>query len=144
VSRTGTPDAGQAAAAAIDDPDAAVHRLRVGTHAFAGPPQAQRRWVQMGMMQNARNLLDGGLEQVGSLAEIGALDAQQAAQLGRMSDAWRDLKAGKDDLLYETQSEPRSFLWSNAFTSEEWREFRHLARECFRSLSVGKPPLIEV
>lgn len=144
MSPTEAPDPGRQSTAAVDDPEAAVHRLRVGTHAFAGPPQAQRRWVQMGMMQNARDLLDGGLEQVGSLTDMGALNAEQAEQLSRLSDAWRDLKAENEDLLCEAESEPRSFLWSDAFTSPEWREFRHLARDCFRSLSLGKPPLIEV
>jgi hypothetical protein len=122
----------------------AAHRLRVAVHAFGGPPQAQRRWVQMGMLQRARDILDADLASVPDLLDAGAIDAEQARLLEKVGAEYCRSRDANDDLLEEAAAQPREYLWSAALEGDDWHALRHLARDCFRAMSIGREPLIDV
>lgn len=121
-----------------------AHRLRVAVHAFGGPPQAQRRWVQMGMLQRARHILDADLASLPDLLDAGTITADQARALEQVGTAYRRLSDASDDPLEESAAQPRAYLWSTALEGDEWHVLRHLARDCFGAMSVGREPLIDV
>ncbi len=125
-----------------DDLATSEHRLRLAMHAFSGAPQAQRRWVQMGVMQRARDILDSDGDRIGELHRQGAIDDELAQMLENAYQRYLALKAGHEDLLEERISRPRSFLWSTALQGEDWTAMRRAARPCLTALSVGKEPLI--
>ena len=121
----------------------ATERLRFSALALAGPPSSQRRWVQLGMLQRACGILEQELSEVPVLAEQGAVSDQQAQLISGMGERYLSLRAASDDLLDEARSEKRSFLWSDALESPQWRELRRAARQCYDVLSVGKDPIID-
>lgn len=99
-------------------------RLRVATMNLACGAAAQRRFVQLGMLQQACATID----------EL--RDNELVAALAVELDA---LRAGSDDFMHERESAPRDFLFSDALEEEGWRRARRLARTCFTALR-DEPP----
>lgn len=126
-----------------DDTDEAVaERLRTGIFFLAGPSNAQRRWVQLGMFQRARSMLDAELGSAARLERAGVHDHEQARLVRAVVDRYTAMRDTRADLLAEGESGPRCFLWSSAFEDPEWHELRHLARQCYAALSAGKAQII--
>jgi hypothetical protein len=119
-----------------------VARLRWAIHPFGGPPQAQRRWVQMGHMHRSSELLEVEAGHVSAYVDAGAVTPGEARQIAEVLEAFRVVKARRGDLFYDQECGPRSFLWSTAFEEDYWTDLRGKARRTFAVLSEGKEALI--
>ena len=102
-----------------------MNGLRVAVMNLACGAAAQRRFVQLGMLQQACATIDElrGDERVAPLAA--ELDA---------------LRGASDDFMHERESGPREFLFSDALEEEGWRRTRRLARTLFTALRDEPPP----
>jgi hypothetical protein len=129
-------------ALSLEEATEGVDRLRLAIHPFAGHPQAQRRWVQLGYMQRSSEMLDVEAGRVDAYVAAGALTSDHARQVAEVIEAFNAVKARRDDLFYDQECAPRAFLWSTAFEEDDWIDLRAKARRIFGALSEGKESLI--
>ncbi len=120
-----------------------LDRLRFAALALAQPPSSQRRWVQLGNMRGACEILDIHAGSIDLFEREGVLTDEQARSMRKVLAGYLDLRETREDILEERRAEPRDFLWSDALEDEDWRRLRHLARDCYLTLSEGRPPLID-
>lgn len=118
-------------------------RLRFAMLALAQPPSSQRRWVQLGNMRAACEILDAEGDSAGRLQRDGVLTGEQADGVREVVAGYVELREAREDLLEERRSAPRAFLWSDAMEDAGWLRLRHLARDCYVTLSEGRPPIID-
>jgi hypothetical protein len=118
--------------------------LRLAVQNLACAPQAQRRYVQLGMMPRAI----GGLQQLGAdltpLIDAGDLDATQAALIKELRDELIRTIAGHDDFLDQEGASAREYLFGTALETDEWHAVRHLARRCYTALAGKEWPFIAI
>jgi hypothetical protein len=119
-----------------------VERLRFASLAMAQPPSGQRRWVQLGLMRKACDILDSDLSSVPELLRQGELTARQAELLLKIGSEYNRIRSETDDVLGEKMAGTRSFMWSDTFNNEDWKALHQVARECYQILSQGKDPII--
>jgi hypothetical protein len=109
--------------------------LRLAVHNLANAPQAQRRYVQLGLMPKAVGALDKlgadprAIEGGDSFSDDGvAMIVDLRAEVLRL--------AGEhEDLLELRRSGPREFLFGDALEDETWDGIRAMARRCHDELS---------
>jgi hypothetical protein len=118
--------------------------LRLAVQNLACAPQAQRRYVQLGMMPRAL----GNLERVGArldeFVEAGALSEEQAELIAQLRGEVSRQLAEDPSFLEEQASGPREFLFSHALENDRWHRVRHLARRCFTALAGEESPFVAV
>jgi hypothetical protein len=118
--------------------------LRLAVQNLACPPQAQRRYVQLGMMPRAI----GNLERVGAdlapLIGAGDIDQVQADLVTQLRNEVAHQIADHDDFLEEANSAGREYLFSSALETDDWHAVRHLARRCYTALAGEESPFIAI
>lgn len=118
--------------------------LRLAVQSLANAPQAQRRYVQLGMMPKA----------IGSLEELGAdpraleggdefSDEGVALIKELREEVMRQMEAS-DDLMELGQAAPREFLFGEALENEAWENIRQLARRTHTEISGEVSALLAV
>lgn len=128
----------------LEEATEGVKRLRWAIHPFGGPPTAQRRWLQMGLMKRSSESLEVEAGRVDAYVAAGAATDDEARLVAEVLEAFRALKTRRANLFYdEEEYAPRAFLWSAAFEESEWTDLRAKARQAFGVLSEGRGPLIE-
>lgn len=120
------------------NPPSEAMLLRLAVQQLANGPQAQRRYVQLGIMARA----------VGNLERLGA--DPRGVDGGEMfsDEAAAAIARLREHLLAKSQAEPRlfaafdeqvcgprEFLWSDALVDDDWEELRQLARRCYREIA---------
>ena len=123
-------------------PDTQLLRLAVQNLACA--PQAQRRYVQMGLMRRAVANLDRLGADPGTL-EGGKPIAPEGAGLIRAlrEDVLAQVQA-HPDFLEETGAEPREYLFGHALENEDWERIRRQARRCHSHLAGDGSPFLAI
>jgi hypothetical protein len=118
--------------------------LRLAVQNLACAPQAQRRYVQLGMMPRAL----GNLERIGAdlspLIDAGDIDRGQADLVAQLRDEVARQVATHDDFLEEKSASPRDYLFGTALETDDWHAVRHLARRCFTALAGEESPFIAI
>jgi len=116
--------------------------LRLAVQNLACAPQAQRRYVQLGLLDRAIANLDRIGADLTPLVEAGRLDAEQARQV---ADLRREvLEQGQADPEFVPRSiaAPREFLFSEAMETEGWEAVRRRARPCHSALAGPDSPFM--
>ncbi len=114
-------------------------RLRAATMNLACGAAAQRRFVQLGMLQRSCATIAELAPQLGTFRNDGALSSGQAALLAQLA-AELDALSKTEDFIREREAGPREFLFGDALQDEGWHRVRHLARACFTALQEEPPP----
>lgn len=115
-------------------------RLRLAVMSLGGAPLAQRRNVQLGMLQRAAQTVEQEGGRTAELRDAGVLDPSQAELIASLRAELAELRDGTDDYMQEREAGPREFLFAHALEDEGWHKVRHLARSCFTSLRDGREP----
>lgn len=109
-------------------------RLRLAVMNLGAAPLAQRRYVQLGMLQHAAQTVEQEGGRTEELRDAGVLDASQAELIASLRGELAELRDGTTDYMHEREAAPREFLFVHALEDEGWHKVRHLARTCFTSL----------
>jgi hypothetical protein len=115
-------------------------RLRLAVMHLGCAPQAQRRYVQLGLLQRAAQTVEEEGGRAERLLEAGVLDRSQAELVASLRDELAELRESTDDYMHERVAHPREFLFGHALEEEGWRTLRHLARSCFMALREDREP----
>lgn len=128
----------------LTQPPDDITLLRLAIQNLSCAPQAQRRYVQLGMMRRAVNNLQRIGEQLPALVEAGDLDAQQAEMIGEICASVKANIAADPDFLAESGAAPREFLFGDALETDAWEELRQRARRCYSSLAGDRSPFVAI
>ena len=109
-------------------------KLRLAAMTLGAAPQAQRRSVQLGMLQRAAQTVEQEGRRTEELRDAGVLDSSQAELIASLRRELAELRDSTDDYMHEREAGPREFLFVHALEDEGWHKVRHLARTCFTSL----------
>ena len=121
-----------------------IKLLQLAVQNLACHPQAQRRYVQLGMMPRAV----ANLNRIGAdpqpLLDAGELTPEQAELVVELqAELARQLEAN-DDFLEQAGADPREFLFGDALENEGWSSLRHLARRSHSALVGDASPFIAI
>lgn len=116
--------------------------LRLAIQNLSCAPQAQRRYVQLGMMLSATGNLRRIAENLDGLIASDELDDEKAAMVRDVRDKLEAGLASDSDFLAESQAGPREFLFGTALETEGWEDLRQTARKCFRALAGDTSPFV--
>jgi hypothetical protein len=123
-------------------PQAAVLRLAVQN--LANAPQAQRRYVQLGLMPKAIGALEGlGADPRAIEGGDEFSDEGVAMIIDLRAEVMRQMEA-VDDLMELKRSAPREFLFSDALENEAWEGIRQSARRTHTEISGEVSALLAV
>ena len=109
-------------------------KLRLAVMNLGAAPLAQRRYVQLGMLQRAAQTVEQEGRRTEELRDAGVLDSSQAGLIASLRDELAELRDSTGDYMHEREAGPREFLFVHALEDEGWHKVRHLARTCFTSL----------
>ena len=115
-------------------------RLRLAVMNLGAAPLAQRRYVQLGMLQRAAQTVEQEGGRTEELRDAGVLDPSQAELISSLRGELAELRDSTDDYMRERESGPREFLFVHALEDDGWHKVRHLARTCFTSLREDREP----
>lgn len=115
-------------------------KLRFAVMNLGCAPLAQRRYVQLGWLQNAAQTVEEEGAKTREMLEADVIDSSQADLITSVRAELVKLRESTDDYMDERDAGPREYLYSHAFEDEGWGKVRHLARSCFTSLKEGSQP----
>lgn len=115
-------------------------KLRFAAMNLGCNPQAQRRYVQLGMLQRAAKVIEEEGGRAPELRDAGVLEPSQAGLVASLRDELGRLREGTADYMQEREAGPREFLFGHALENEGWHRVRHLARSCFAALREDREP----
>jgi hypothetical protein len=118
--------------------------LRLAVQNLACAPQAQRRYVQLGLMSRAIANLDRVGADVQPLVDAGELDAEHAPMVSELRDVVLSELRDDPDFVPESSAGPREFLFGDALETEGWARVRHLARRCHSALAGEESPFMAI
>lgn len=124
------------------DPDAQMLRLAVQNLACA--PQAQRRYVQLGLMRRSIANLDRIAADLTPRIDSGELDSDQAGLVAELREEVNRQMRENPDFLEESSSAPREFLFGTALETEGWHRVRHLARRGHTAIAGDESPFVAI
>ena len=111
--------------------------LRIAVTNLACAPQAQRRYVQLGMLQRAC----ATVERMAPAAEqLEFLDDGQRERLRGLGAELARLRETGADFMHEGEPSTREFLHSKALEDPGWAALRHAARRLFTQLRDRPAP----
>lgn len=132
---------------AADAPDPRITQqrvLRLAVQNLAAPPQAQRRYVQLGWLRRA---VDNFLEISGDrqkLEETLQFDGSQIALLQALRAELEAQLAANPGLLEDQDADRRAFLFTHALENDQWHSIRHKARRCYTAIAGDESPFIAI
>ncbi len=115
-------------------------RLRLAVMNLGAAPLAQRRYVQLGMLQRAAQTVEQEGGRTEELRDAGVLDPSQAELIASLRGELAELRDSTTDYMHEREAGPREFLFVHALEDDGWHKVRHLARTCFTSLREDREP----
>ena len=121
-----------------------VQLVRLAIQNLACAPQAQRRYVQLGMMPRAIDNLQRVGGRLDELVEAGALTAEQAGLIAEVRDEVGRHTAEDPEFFEEERSGAREFLFSDALENDRWHSLRHRARSCYTALAGEESPFVAI
>jgi hypothetical protein len=125
-----------------DEMTSKVRTLRLAVQNLASPPQAQRRYVQLGWMKRAI----GNLSTLGAELDVfqraGHLDEGQVRLIAQLRTELEQRMRAHPGMLDEAGSDRREYLHSHALETEDWHAVRHLARRCWTAIAGAESPFI--
>lgn len=125
----------------VSDADrGARQRLFQAITILAGPAQAHRRNVQLGLLSKTTDGILAEGRRAQEFRQLGLLTAEQAELVTDVYDRLLKLRDGREDFLEQRGSEKREYLWGKALEDEEWRAVRHAARRCYTALARMPAP----
>lgn len=101
--------------------------LRIAVMNLACAPQAQRRYVQLGMLQRACATVDQLAPRAGELD----ITAAQKERLLEVATELAQLRESSGDFMHLAESSNRAFLYGSALEEPAWSGVRHAARRLF-------------
>lgn len=121
-----------------------IKLLQLAVQNLACAPQAQRRYVQLGLMSRAV----ANLNRIGAdprpLLAAGELTPEQAELVVELqAELARQLET-HDDFLEEADAGPREFLFGHALENEGWHTLRHIARRSHSALVGDASPFMAI
>lgn len=118
--------------------------LRLAVQNLAAPPQAQRRYVQLGWLRRAiDNFLEMSADRQLLVATIELDDTQIALLEELRAELSRRLEANPD-LLEDGNADTREYLFTHALENDQWHSIRHLARRCYTAIAGDESPFIAI
>ena len=140
----GAPNHGAPNHGAPDPALAKKRQFRLAVQNIAAPPQAQRRYAQLGWLRNTvtsyvemsadRDLLARelgfGEEQIALLQELGT---RLAAEL-----------AGDPNFIDDKGAKVRDYMYTDALQTEQWHSLRLLARRCWTLVVGAESPFLAI
>ena len=114
-----------------------MQKGRLAVQNLANVPQAQRRYVQMGWMNDAIVSLDNAVAGLDTLVAEEALTADQAEQMREVHRLLHRALDSHDNFLEfspETDDE-REWLLSDGLENDEWEAIRQVARKLYGDIA---------
>jgi hypothetical protein len=108
--------------------------LRMAVMTLACAPQAQRRYVQLGMLKRATGAIADLLPRLDEVKGPAALTDRQVELLTTLREEFARLQASGEDYLHEREADTRDFLFGHALEDDAWHRVRHAARACYTEL----------
>jgi hypothetical protein len=118
--------------------------LRLAVQNLACAPQAQRRYVQMGLMARAIGNLDRLGGDLQPFLDRGDLDDARAAMISALREEVLAQRDADPDFVPEAIAGPREFLFGDALETEGWSRVRRLARPCHSALVGERSPFMAI
>jgi hypothetical protein len=118
--------------------------LRLAIQNLSCAPQAQRRYVQLGMMPRAIGNLRRIADNLDGLIASGELNDQQATMVRDVRDRLEAGLVSEPDFLAESRAAPREFLFGTALETDSWEDLRQTARICFTALAGDTSPFVAI
>jgi hypothetical protein len=109
--------------------------LRLAVHNLANAPQAQRRYIQLGMMPKAIGALDKLGADPRAIEGGDTFSDDGVALIVELREEVLRLDEEHEDLMQLRRSEPREFLFGDALEDDAWIQIRKMARRCHLELS---------
>lgn len=121
-----------------------VKLLQLAVQNLACAPQAQRRYVQMGLMSRAVDNVNRLGADPQPLVDAGELTPEQAELVAKLQAELARQLEEHEDFLEERDAGPREFLFGHALENEGWHTLRHLARESHSALVGDASPFMAI
>jgi hypothetical protein len=110
--------------------------LRIAVMNLACAPQAQRRYVQLGMLQRACATIDELAPRIDELS----FSSEQKEQIRELASQLERLRSSSSDFMHLSESGTRAFLYGTALEEPEWSGVRTVARRLFTQLRDQPAP----
>lgn len=126
---------GTSAPEASEADRAARQRLFQAITILAGPAQAHRRNVQLGLFGRTTDMVTAEGRRAEELMKAGLLSVKQAELVSDVYGRLQKLRDSREDHLEQSGASKREYLWGTALEDEEWRALRHAARRCYTAMA---------
>jgi hypothetical protein len=119
----------------MTDLNQALVNLRIALVILGGPPQAQRRHVQLGTIRRASETVMQFDDDREGLIHAELIDDETAALVTELAAEIRLRLSANADFFRESVAAPREFLFGDELETDEWSSVRLAARRAFTAVA---------